>query len=249
MDDIATIIERSQEYLEKLPDVQPQAPLPGGLEIAGWIDHTLLKPQATALQVKALCQEAVEHHFAAVCVNPVYASLVSGLLKGTKIATCCVVGFPLGANAASMKMAEAISCIAAGATEIDMVMNIGALKGEAYGQVVNDIRCVTEVAHQQGALVKVILEMALLTHIEKILACLLSAAAGADFVKTSTGFGPGGAKVEDVELMYRVVGPKVKVKAAGGIRTYADALAMIRAGASRIGASAGVQILQEAAQS
>jgi deoxyribose-phosphate aldolase len=247
MENIVEILERSEQYLEKLPDKPEEIAAPVGVEIAAWIDHTLLKPDATAIQVKSICQEAIEHHFAAVCVNPVFIPLVAVLLKDSTIATCSVIGFPLGANTATIKLVETLASLGAGATEIDMVMNIGALKGEAYGQVFNDIRGVTEVAHNQGALVKVILEMTLLTRKEKILACLISQAAGADFVKTSTGFGPGGATVEDVELMYRVVGSRLRVKAAGGIRSYTDALSMIKAGATRIGASAGVKILQEAA--
>jgi deoxyribose-phosphate aldolase len=246
MDNIETILKQAAEYSAQPPVIPVENKIPVGAEIAGWIDHTLLKPEATATQIKTLCQEALEYRFAAVCVNPVYIPLVAGLLKGTTVAANSVVGFPLGANAATIKAAETLACLEAGATEIDMVMNIGALKGEAFSQVFNDIRSVTQVAHRQGAIVKVILETALLSRKEKIIACLLSKAAGADFVKTSTGFGPAGATIEDVELMRRVVGPQVRVKAAGGIRSYADALAMISAGASRIGTSSGVKIIQEA---
>ncbi|OGN96128.1 MAG: deoxyribose-phosphate aldolase [Chloroflexi bacterium RBG_13_50_21] len=214
--------------------------------MAGWIDHTLLKPEATAAQIRVLCQEALEHHFASVCINPVFVPLACGLIGDAPEAICTVVGFPLGAVLPEFKVYETLACVNAGASEIDMVINIGALKSEAFGLIMNEIQAVTGTAHNQGAITKIILETALLTRREKILACLISKAAGADFVKTSTGFGTGGATVEDVELMRRVVGSEMGVKAAGGIRTYTDALAMIKAGASRLGASAGVKIVQEA---
>jgi len=219
--------------------------MPVGAEIAAWIDHTLLKPEATAGQVKRLCEEAHQYHFSAVCVNPVYAPLARGLLKDTGVGLCVVIAFPLGALLPEDKAYEARRVIGYGANEVDMVINIGALKGEAYGLVLNDILFVTQDAHKRGARVKVIIETALLTRREKILACLLAQTAGADFVKTSTGFGPGGATVEDVELIHRVVGPETGVKAAGGIRTCKEALAMIAAGANRIGSSAGISILNE----
>ena len=221
--------------------------LPKGADIAAFIDHTLLKPEATVAQIDVLCQEAREHNFASVCVNPVFVHLAAGLLSKSPVAVCTVVGFPLGATLTSCKVMETLECLHGGAKEIDMVINIGALKGQAYGQVWNDIAAVVQVAHNHGALVKVIIETALLTRREKIIACVFSRSAGADFVKTSTGFAAAGAKVEDVELMRRVVGAKMGVKAAGGIRTLEDALAMIQAGATRIGASAGVQIVQQAA--
>ena len=246
MDDIIDLLTLAETFTKELPPAPAALAAPAGPAIAGWIDHTLLKPQATASQIKGLCQEAIQYKFATVCVNPVYVSLASGLLKDSSVSVCVVVGFPLGANTSTIKVAETLDCLNSGASEIDMVMNVGALKGEAYGQVLNDIQAVVQTAHNQRAIVKVILENALLTQSEKIIACLLSKAAGADFVKTSTGFGPGGATVEDVDLMYRVVGSELKVKAAGGIRTLADAQAMIRAGASRIGASAGVSIVNEA---
>lgn len=246
MKSLAELIDLAETYERQLPEALPAAQPPVGAEIAGWIDHTLLKPEATAQQVKALCEEAHQHQFASVCVNPVFAPLAAGLLSGTKVKVCTVVGFPLGATLPTYKALEALSCLSAGATELDMVIHIGALKGGAYGQVLNDIIAVTEVAHNQRALVKVILEMALLTRREKIIGCLISKAAGADFVKTSTGFSTGGATVEDVELMARVVGPAVQVKAAGGIRNLQNAQAMIAAGATRLGSSAGVQIVQEA---
>jgi deoxyribose-phosphate aldolase len=236
----------AQEYEHQLPP--PPAPLniPEGKQIAGWIDHTLLKPEATAAQVRVLCQEAMQYHFASVCINPVYVPLACGLLRDAPEAICVVVGFPLGAVLPEFKVYETMACINAGASEIDMVINIGALKSEAFGLIMNEVQAVTQTAHNQGAITKVILETALLSRREKILACLISKAAGADFVKTSTGFGTGGATVEDVELMRRVVGSDMGVKAAGGIRSYADAVAMIKAGANRLGASAGVKIVQEA---
>lgn len=243
--EISEILKLTDEYMEQLPAMPELPPPPKGREIAGWIDHTLLKPDATVFQIKELTEEAKTFRFASVCVNPVFVPLATGLLKGTDVKTCAVVGFPLGATTPGVKVVETLECLSGGATEIDMVMNIGGLKGEAYGQVLNDIEAVVRVAHNQRAIVKVILEMALLTKEEKIIACLLSKEAGADFVKTSTGFGPGGATVEDVELMRRVVGSEMGVKAAGGVRTLDDAMAMIKAGASRIGASAGVRIVNE----
>lgn len=246
MRSLAELIDIAETYERQLPEAPPLPEPPVGAEIAGWIDHTLLKPEATPEQVKTLCEEARKHQFASVCVNPVFTHLAAGLLSNTKVKVCTVIGFPLGATLPTYKALEALSCLSAGATELDMVIHIGALKGGAYGQVLNDIIAVTEVAHNQRAIVKVILEMALLTRREKIIGCLISQAAGADFVKTSTGFSTGGATVEDVELMRRVVGPTVQVKAAGGIRNLQTAQAMIAAGATRLGSSAGVQIVQEA---
>jgi deoxyribose-phosphate aldolase len=244
--ELSQLVSLAQEYEHQLPPAPPPLKIPQGKEIAGWIDHTLLKPEATAAQVRILCQEAMEHHFASVCINPVFVPLACGMLRDAKENVCTVVGFPLGAVLPEFKVYETLACVNAGAAEIDMVINIGALKSEAFGLVMNEVQAVTGTAHNQGALVKIILETVLLTRREKILACLISQAAGADFVKTSTGFGTGGATIEDVELMRRVVGPEMGVKAAGGIRSYADALAMIKAGANRLGASAGVKIVQEA---
>ena len=244
--ELSQLISLAHDYEQQLPPASVQFNIPEGKEIAGWIDHTLLKPEATAAQIRVLCQEAMENHFATVCINPVFAPLACGLLRDAKENVCTVVGFPLGAVLPEFKVYETLACINAGASEIDMVINIGALKSEAFGLVMNEIQSVTATAHNQGALVKIILETCLLTPREKIIACLLSQAAGADFVKTSTGFGTGGATVEDVELMRRVIGSDMGVKAAGGIRTYADAVAMIKAGANRLGASAGVKIVQEA---
>jgi deoxyribose-phosphate aldolase len=244
--DLPQLVALSQDYEQQLPPPPAPLPVPTGKQIAGWIDHTLLKPEATAAQVKTLCQEASQHHFASVCVNPAYVPLACGLLRDAPEVVCTVIGFPLGALLPEHKVYEAVACINSGASEIDMVLNIGALKSEAYGLIANEIQAVTDVSHNQGAITKVIIETALLNRREKILACLISKAAGADFVKTSTGFSTGGATIEDVELMRRVVGSEMGVKASGGIRTYADAVAMIKAGANRLGASAGVKILQEA---
>jgi deoxyribose-phosphate aldolase len=215
-------------------------------DIARFIDHTLLKPDATQAQIAQLCHEARQYHFAAVCVNPTHIKLCADLLKGSDVAVCTVVGFPLGATPPEVKAYEAQQAIEDGATEVDMVINIGALKGAEYELVERDIAMVTRTCHNNGALCKVIIEAALLTDQEKMKACELAKKAGADYVKTSTGFGPGGATVADVALMRRVVGPSMGVKAAGGIRSYADAKGMVEAGATRIGASAGVRIVQEA---
>jgi deoxyribose-phosphate aldolase len=244
--ELSQILSLARDYEAQLPPAPAPLKVPPGREIAHWIDHTLLKPDATAAQIRTLCEEAMQHHFASVCVNPAYVPLACGMLRNAKENVCVVVGFPLGAVLPEFKVYETLACVNAGASEVDMVINVGALKSEAYGLVLNEIMAVTGTAHNQGAIVKVIIETCLLSQREKIIACLLSQAAGADFVKTSTGFGTSGATVEDVELMRRVIGPDMGLKAAGGIRTYADALAMIKAGANRLGASAGVRILQEA---
>ncbi|HDH09405.1 MAG TPA: deoxyribose-phosphate aldolase [Chloroflexi bacterium] len=215
-------------------------------DIAKIIDHTLLKPEATRDQIVQLCREAREYGFAAVCVNPSYVKLAAELLRGSSVKVCSVVGFPLGATLPEVKAYEARRAIEEGAAEIDMVINIGALKSGDLELVKRDIASVVDVCHARGALCKVIIEAALLTDEEKVLACQLAKAAGADYVKTSTGFGPGGATVQDVALMRRTVGPEMGVKAAGGIRSYEAAKSMVEAGATRIGASAGVKIVQEA---
>lgn len=246
MDSIAQFVELARESEQQLPPPPAPLKLPVGAEIAAWIDHTLLKPEATAAQVKVLCEEAARHQFASVCVNPVYVPLAAGLLAGSNVPVCCVIGFPLGASLSTTKAFEALQCVEQGAKELDMVLHVGGMKGQNYGHVLNDIQAVVQVAHNAGALVKVILETCLLTRYEKILACLISQAAGADFVKTSTGFSTGGATVEDIDLMYRVVGKTLKVKASGGIRSLQAAQAMIQAGASRLGTSSGVQIVAEA---
>jgi deoxyribose-phosphate aldolase len=215
-------------------------------DITKFIDHTLLKPEATPAEIEKLCNEAKEYHFAAACVNPPYVKQCAASLRGTDVDVAAVVGFPLGAHTTETKVFETKQAIADGAREIDMVINIGALKAKQYDFVRDDIRAVCDAAHAGGALLKVIIEAALLTDDEKVRACELSKEAGADFVKTSTGFGPGGATVHDVALMARTVGGELGVKAAGGIRNYEQAQAMIAAGATRIGASAGVKIVAEA---
>lgn len=244
--DLNKLIELARHYQDELPPIQGK-PLPDGIEIAGWIDHTLLKPNATENQLKQLCDEAIQHHFASVCINPIFIPKAVEFLSGSPVPVCTVIGFPLGATSTSVKVEEAKWSLTAGATELDMVIPIGLMKSGSYQVVFDDIKAVTETVHQGNGLVKVILEMCFLDEFEKILACLLCVHAGADFVKTSTGFGPSGATISDVSLMRAVVGSpeKIGVKAAGGIRTYADAKAMIQAGATRIGASAGVQILAE----
>ena len=221
---------------------------PVSQEIARLIDHTLLKPDASQDQIAQLCYEARTHEFASVCVNPTHVRLCAQLLKGSRAKVCTVVGFPLGATPATVKAYETQQAIRDGATEIDMVINIGALKSRDYRVVLEDIGAVVGAAHAGNALVKVIIEAALLTDEEKIIASQLAKTAGAEFVKTSTGFGPGGATAHDVALMRRVVGPDIGVKAAGGVRSLADAQAMIAAGATRIGASAGIRIVKEANQ-
>lgn len=215
-------------------------------DIAGYIDHTLLKPDATPEEIEKLCREAREYHFAAVCVNPPFVRQCAELLRGSNVGIATVVGFPLGAHTTATKVFETEQAIVDGATEIDMVINIGALKGGRNELVREDIRAVVEAAHRSGALVKVIIEAALLNDEEKERASRLSKEAGADFVKTSTGFGPGGATAHDVALMRRIVGPGLGIKAAGGVKNLEQAQEMIKAGATRIGASAGVKIVQEA---
>ncbi len=215
-------------------------------QVARLIDHTLLKPEATPKHIVQLCAEARTYHFASVCVNPIYVRLCAQELRDVEdVAVCTVVGFPLGANLPQVKAFEAERALADGAREVDMVLRIGALKDGDQDALRQDIAAVVEVVHAHGALCKVILETALLTDEEKVLACRVAQEVGADFVKTSTGFSVGGATVEDVALMRRTVGPQMGVKASGGIRTYAALRAMVAAGATRIGASAGVRIMQE----
>ena len=216
---------------------------PGG--VADMIDHTLLKPDATRGDVEKLCQEAAEFHFATVCVNPVWVALSAARLRGTGVGVCSVVGFPLGATTADVKQYETRRAIFDGATEIDMVINVGALKSGDLLTVERDIQAVVEPCRQCNVVSKVIIEAALLTDEEKVTACTLTKAAGADFVKTSTGFGPGGATAADVALMRRVVGAEMGVKAAGGVRDLEGLKTMVAAGATRVGASAGVKIVQE----
>jgi deoxyribose-phosphate aldolase len=218
--------------------------IPDDKALAKMIDHTLLKPDATADKIAQLCFEAKKYNFASVCVNPSNVKLCADLLKNTPVKVCTVIGFPLGATSTEVKAFETQNALDNGATEIDMVLNIGALKAGDNELVARDIREVVKVAHAADALLKVILETALLTDEEKVIACLLAKEAGADFVKTSTGFSSGGATVHDIALMRRAVGPTVGVKASGGIHSHEDAEQMIAAGATRIGASAGIKIIQ-----
>lgn len=233
------VVSAGAERLTSTMGVIPRDP-----NLAKMIDHTLLKPNATPDQIAQLCFEARKYGFASVCINPAWVKLSAQLLEGSPVKVCTVIGFPLGASAPEVKVFECQNAIEHGATEIDMVLNIGALKARDLDLVARDIRDVVAAAHARRAIVKVIIEAALLTDEEKTIACLLSKEAGADFVKTSTGFASGGATVHDVALMRRAVGPDMGVKAAGGVRTYADAESMIKAGATRIGASAGVKIIQ-----
>ncbi len=216
---------------------------PGG--VAGMIDHTLLKADATRAEIEKLCREAAEFSFATVCVNPAWVARAAALLRGTGVGVCSVVGFPLGATTADVKQYQTRRAIYDGAAEIDMVINVGALKSGDLRTVERDIEAVVDACRQCGVVSKVIIEAALLTDEEKITASTLTKAAGADFVKTSTGFGPGGATVADVALMRRVVGAEMGVKAAGGVRDLDGLKAMVAAGATRVGASAGVKIVQE----
>jgi deoxyribose-phosphate aldolase len=236
---MGNVINAGAERLSSTLGVIPQ-----NLDIAKMIDHTLLKPDATQQEIAQLCFEARKYGFASVCVNPTWVSLCAQLLQGSPVKVCTVIGFPLGATSSEAKAFETETAIRQGATEIDMVINIGALKARDLETVARDIRGVVNVAHAHGIIVKVIIETALLTDEEKTIASLIAKEAGADFVKTSTGFAGGGATVQDVELMRKAVGPQMGVKASGGVRTYEDAASMIKAGATRIGASAGVKIIQ-----
>lgn len=217
----------------------------GGVEVdlARLIDHTLLKPEATKSEIEKLCGEAKKYNFASVCVNPCYVALCSRLLRDTSVNVCTVIGFPLGASTTAAKTFEAEQALRDGAQELDMVINVGMLKSGEYDYVENDIFAVVTTSRRYGALTKAILETALLTDEEKIKACLLAKRAGADFVKTSTGFSKGGATVGDIALMRKVVGSAMGVKASGGVRTREEALAMVASGADRIGASASVKIV------
>ncbi|HSJ88763.1 MAG TPA: deoxyribose-phosphate aldolase [Anaerolineales bacterium] len=238
-DRMGNVVSAGAERLSSTLGVIPQ-----DMNLAKMIDHTLLKPDATQQEIAQLCFEARKYGFASVCVNPTWVSLCAQLLQGSQVKVCTVIGFPLGATSSETKAFETETAIKQGATEIDMVINIGALKARDLETVAKDIRGVVNVAHAHGILVKVIIETALLTDEEKTIASLISKEAGADFVKTSTGFAGGGATIHDVELMRKTVGPQMGVKASGGVRTYEDAASMIKAGATRIGASAGVKIIQ-----
>jgi deoxyribose-phosphate aldolase len=246
-EDVNRIAERVRQLLaEQGSAARRAAPLTLG-QVAGLIDHTLLKPEATVADIQKLCDEARRHRFFSVCVNPSYVRQAASLLRGTSVKVCCVVGFPLGAQPAETKALEARRAIREGAREIDMVINIGALKGREDAVVLKDIRAVVEACKDGRAMSKVILETALLSDEEKVRGCELAMKAGADYVKTSTGFGPGGATAADVALMSRTVASrKLGVKAAGGIRSYADLVTMVDAGATRVGSSSSVKILEEA---
>ena len=238
-DETGHVISAGAERLSSTIGVIPQ-----DLSLAKMIDHTLLKPDATQDQIAQLCFEARKHGFASVCINPTWVELCAKLLAGSDVKVCTVIGFPLGATSPEVKAFETRNALDNGATEIDMVINIGALKAGETELVARDIRGVVTTAHGRGALVKVIIETVLLTDEEKTIACLIAKEAGADFVKTSTGFAGGGATVHDIELMRRVVGPEMGVKASGGVRTFEEAQSLVKAGATRIGASAGVKIIQ-----
>lgn len=212
-------------------------------DLARLIDHTLLKPEASREDVERLCAEAREHRFFSVCVNPVWASTAAAALQGSDSAVCCVVGFPLGATRPEAKAFEARLALEDGAREIDMVIDIAAARRGDRRALVADVSAVAAVVHAEGALLKVIIETSLLDDEAKVLACEAAVEAGADFVKTSTGFNGGGATAQDVALMRRTVGPEIGVKASGGVRSREDALAMVEAGATRIGASSGIAIV------
>jgi deoxyribose-phosphate aldolase len=249
-DEISRIAERVKQLLQQggsAPAVVAAALPPE--KLVKLIDHTVLKPDATAVDIEKLCSEAKEYGFYSVCVNPTWVSKARALLRGTSVKVCAVVGFPLGAQAPDTKTLEARRALREGAQEIDMVINIGALKSKDDILVARDIRGVVETCDEARALSKVILETALLTDEEKVRACQLAMKAGADFVKTSTGFSKSGATAEDIALMARTVAPrKLGVKAAGGVRTYADVVKMVNAGATRIGSSNSVAIYKEAVQ-
>ncbi len=215
-------------------------------EIARLIDHTMLKAEATPVEIERLCAEGLQYRFASVCVNPAYVPLAAARLAGSEVEVCTTIGFPLGATTTTAKVCEAEQALRDGATELDMVLFIGALKAGERERVGEDIAAVARACRDGGGLLKVIIEAALLSDEEKVLACEIAQDSGADFVKTSTGFAASGAKVEDIRLMRQTVEPRIGVKAAGGIHSYAEAMAMIEAGANRIGASAGVQIWEQA---
>lgn len=219
-----------------------EATSPKDSALASLIDHTLLKPTAARAQIETLCEEARRYHFASVCVNPVHVPTAARVLQASDVKVCTVIGFPLGATSTLAKVLEARDAVAAGAEEIDMVINIGSLLESDYAKVYSDIRAVRDVV--SGQILKVILETGYLSKEQIVRGCILAKMAGADFVKTSTGFGPGGATVEDVALMRDVVGSDCGVKASGGIRDLAGAMAMIKAGANRLGASSGVAIIE-----
>jgi deoxyribose-phosphate aldolase len=237
------VVEHARDILTTYQVKAALSPKVARLEnLALAIDHTLLKPDATEASVRVLCEEALQYGFASVCIQPCWVGLAAAILKDSKVAVCTVIGFPLGANETSCKAGEARVAVAQGATEVDMVLNIGFLKSGLYDKVTSDISAVAQAA--DGALLKVILETAYLNAEEKVIACLLARKAGAAFVKTSTGFAPTGATLDDVKLMRHAVGSRLGVKASGGIKDTQTALAMLTAGANRLGTSAGVAIVQ-----
>jgi deoxyribose-phosphate aldolase len=247
-EDMKRIAERVKEILQHGSAAPPAVQLPPE-QVVKLIDHTLLKPEATAEEIEKLCREAAQYGFYSVCVNPTWVAKAKALLRGTGVKVCAVVGFPLGAQSPEIKTLEARRALREGANEIDMVINIGALKSGDDRLVARDIRGVVEACDEARGLSKVILETALLTDEEKIRGCQISMKAGADYVKTSTGFSKGGATVEDIALMARTVAPrKLGVKASGGVRTYADLLKMVSAGATRVGSSNSIKIVEEATQ-
>jgi deoxyribose-phosphate aldolase len=225
--------------------VTPARLLEDRRSLAAVIDHTLLKPEATSAQIESLCEEALAYGFASVCINPCWVRLARERTANSPVKVCAVVGFPLGANETAIKVQEAAAAREQGASEIDMVINIGALRSGDHALVKNEIREIAKVVKTEGGLLKVIIESSLLSEQEQTAACRLAVRGGADFVKTSTGFSTGGATVEDVQLMRRTVGPDIGVKASGGIRTLAALKQMLAAGATRIGASASVSIINE----
>jgi len=245
----ALVADRSPAILQAYNTVGAATPATyDAAQLAATIDHTLLKPEATGAQIRQLCAEAAQYDFASVCVNPAWVPLCAERLAAAKSVVCTVIGFPLGATLTAVKAHETAEVIRLGAGEVDMVLNIGQLKEGAYDAVYDDIAAVVEVAHDAGVRVKVIMETCLLTQEEKVAAALLTQAAGADFTKTSTGFNSGGATVADVQLLRLAVGKNFGVKAAGGVRSAADAQLMIGAGATRLGASAGVKIMESLEQ-
>ncbi len=247
-DDVQRIAERVRQLMKSGAPLDPRNSALSPSRVAQLIDHTLLKPEATAADVTKLCEEARKFNFFSVCVNPSFVALARSLLQGTGVKVCCVVGFPLGAQTPQIKLLESRKALREGAQEIDMVINVGALKGKDDTLVYKDIRGVVEACKEGRGRSKVILETSLLNEEEKIRACELSMKAGADFVKTSTGFSSAGATVEDIRLMARVTAPKkLGVKASGGVRTYADVSRMVEAGATRVGCSSSVKIMEEAA--
>jgi len=236
---------RSQSVLAATPETNHETwPALSAEFVAAYIDHTLLKPEASEAQIRKLCQEARAFGFASVCVNPTWVEWCVEWLAGSSVKTCTVIGFPLGATLTSSKVYETQEVIRLGAQEVDMVINVGRLKDQNYYAVYTDIAAVVAAAHAHHVLTKVIIETFLLSDEEKVMASLITEAAGADFVKTSTGFNGGGATLADVRLMRRAISPSMGLKAAGGVRTGVDALQMIAAGVTRLGASAGVQIVQ-----